>query len=417
MIEKSKSAFEKWSDEYFVLHQIDHHAVYMFDKDVKVLWDAIEPRMELNELHSHINQLGYDLSFEEIQEFVVFFAQLAVITMDEIEEDKTVITENNQYETYIDYCCERSMPTILHVELTNACNLKCVHCFHDQKAEWLDYREIVRMIQDVKNTSFIRLTITGGEVGLYPKWKEIIEVARQNGLSVAILSNLTCFDDQDLDFIVDQKPLFVRTSLYGASAELHNAITGIVRSFDITLRNIQYLKDHGVKTSVACSVMKQNSNEIIALKQLMDKFDIPIEFGYQILPSRNDSKNVEEIMIDSATYEYLKACGILKSSTESSCNPGTYRIAIDPRGFIYACDALRVPIGNIKNESIFEALSGPEMKKIKKAIEGYLPEQCKTCANSTKCFRCPGLVWSYKPYANECSSVHCLYTKITSSRK
>ena len=417
MIEKSKSAFEKWSDEYFVLHQIDHHAVYMFDKDVKVLWDAIEPRMELNELHSHINQLGYDMSFEEIQEFVVFFAQLGVITMEGIEENIEIIADNNQYETYIDYCCERAMPTILHVELTNACNLKCVHCFHDQKAEWLDYREIARMIQDVKNTSFIRLTITGGEVGLYPKWKEIIEVARQNGLSVAILSNLTCFEKQDLDFIISQKPLFVRTSIYGASAGLHDAITGVKQSFDITLRNIQYIKDNGVKASVSCSVMKQNANEIVALKQLMNELDVSIEFGWQILPSRNDSKNIEEIMIDSPTYEHLKAFGILRPSTESSCNPGTYRIAIDPRGFIYACDALRVPIGNIKNESIFEALSGLEMIKIRKAIEEYSPDQCKACVNSAKCFRCPGLVWSYNPYANECSSVHCLYTKVTSCRE
>ena len=417
MIEKSKNAFEKWSDEYFVLHQIDHHAIYMFDKDVKVLWNAIEPGMDLSELHNHINQLGYDMSFEEIQEFVVFFAQLGVITMDGIEENLEVIANNNQYESYIDYCCERSMPTILHVELTNACNLNCIHCFHDQNPEWLAYEDIVQLLQSLQNTSFVRLTLTGGEVGLYPKWKEIIEVAKNNGFSVAILSNLTQFNDQDLNYIVSQKPLFVRTSLYGASAEQHDSITEIKQSFDITLRNIQYLKDCGVKASVACSVMKQNANEIAVLKQMMDALDIPIEFWYQILPSRNDSKNVEELMVDSTTYQRLKECGILKPSSESSCNPGTYRIAIDPRGFIYACDALRVPIGNIKNESVFEALSGLEMKKIRKAIEEYSPDQCKTCVNAANCFRCPGLVWSYKPYANECSTVHCLYTKVTSCKK
>ena len=412
MMQKSKSVFKKQCDDYFVLHHVEHHAVYMFHKDVETLWNYIENGMEVVDLHTLLVDRGYDMSYDEIKDFVSFFAQLGVIKLEGVTEDEGVILENNQYDSYIDYCCSKSVPTILHIELTNACNLKCIHCFHDQSSVWLNFENLVKLLRETKNSSFVRVTFTGGEIGLYPKWREAIEVAQECGLSVAILSNLTCFNAQDLDYIAGVKPMFVRTSLYGSRASIHDGITGIEGSFDKTLQNIRYLKEKGVKSLIACSVMKDNVNDVVLLNQKAKEWGMQIEFGYQILPSRNGTKNVSGLMITHKSYEYLIKEGILRKSSETSCTPGSYRIAIDSVGYIYSCDALRVPIGNIKVDSVFDAICSEEMKKIKNAVAKYSPEKCQSCVSVAECFKCPGLVWSYNPYVNECSPVHCLYTSI-----
>ncbi len=412
LVEKNNRIFKKQCQDYLVLHNLAHNAIFMFHKDVELVWDTIGISIEFNELLIKLSQLGYDISSKELDEFICFLAELGAVRYNRIEENENTIFENNQYENYIDYCCSNNLPSILHIELTNSCNLKCIHCFHDEKCERLSFCDLKKVFREIRDTSFVRVTLTGGEIGLHPQWRDILECAQQNGMSVAILSNLTCFNDEDLDYLAQKKLLFVRTSLYGASQNTHETVTGIKNSFLKTMHGIDYLKSKNVDIRVACSVMKCNYSDVFRLKKMMETRNVPIEFGVKVFPSRRDKKDVSKMMIESAQYRELIENGLITKSEESSCNPGSYRIAIDQNGNIYSCDALRIPIGKINNDSIFEALNSTAMKTILEKVKTYHPKECISCKLQNKCFRCPGIVWSTDLYANKHHYAHCMYTKM-----
>lgn len=205
----------------------------------------------------------------------------------------------------------------------------------------------------------------------------------------------------------------VRTSLYGISAKVHDAITMVEGSFDKTYNNILVLQKSGVPVSVACTVMNTNTDEIVMLKQRMNELKIDISFDYKIIPSRKDTKNVEKLMITKDKFNYFFELGIIKKPKKIECRPASYRIGISYTGDIYSCDSLRIPIGNIKKDNLMDALAGEKVKEILRAVAAYNPDDCKKCRYEQYCTRCPGFSWRDSSYANVHHKIQCVYAEIS----
>ena len=414
---RGEKIFQKECQEYFVVLNLKHNALFMFHKDVEIVWKHITPQSTLEKLYEQLFIEGYSIEKNELFEIIELFAKLGIVIVPGIAEDFEVIRKNDQFEAYIDYCSTVGVPTVLHIETTNMCNLKCVHCFHDELTSSIELSDIEKVFDELEHSAFVRVTLTGGELGLHPAWKDIMDCAKSHGLSVAILSNLTRFNEDDLLYITNYNPLFVRTSIYGFQALTHNKITGCDGSYERTFANLLKLKNNGVNVGVSCTVMQENFSEIFDLKDMMEVYDIPIEFGCSIWPSRKNTKTVETLMVNHSQYMELYNAGILNNLVKIPCNAGAHRIAIDQNGEIYCCDSLRITIGNIKNTTIIDALKSEKMKEIRHKIDLYFPEKCKTCDRESICTKCPGLVWNYEPFVNVHSDMQCFYTTVFSCRK
>lgn len=414
---RGEKIFQKECEEYFVVLNLKYNALFMFHKDVEIIWNRITSQNTLEKLYEQLTNEGYSIEKNDLVEIIELFARLGIVIVPDITEDFEAIKENDQFEAYIDYCSTIGVPTILHVETTNMCNLKCAHCYHDEKNNSIALSDLEKVFDELEHSTFVRVTLTGGEFGLHSAWKDIMACAEFHGLSVAILSNLTRFNKDDLLYITNHNPLFVRTSIYGFEASTHDKITGCDGSFERTIANLLELKNNGVNVSVSCTVMQENFSEIFALKDMMGAYEIPIEFGCSILPSRKNTKPIETLMIDHSQYIELYHAGILNDPVKIPCNAGAHRIAIDQNGEIYSCDSLRISIGNIKNTTVLKALKSDKMKEIRHKIDSYFPEKCKTCDRESVCTKCPGLVWNYEPFANVHSDMQCFYTTAFSCGK
>lgn len=412
MLIKKKKVFVKKCDDYFVVLNLKYNAIFMFNRDVKVVWDCFNSQIEYERLLSKLHELNYKIEEKDFSKFLKLFAELGIVEIEGVLENIDLIRNNNQFDKYIDYCCSKGIPTVLHIEITNMCNLKCVHCFHDECYSELEFNDLEQLLKQIKDSSFIRVTFTGGEFGLYSKWKEAIECAYQNGLSVAILSNLTQFDDDDLNFISNCNPIFVRTSLYGVDDVMHDSITGIKGSFNKTLNNLIYLKNKGINVSASCSILKKNFSQIMKIKDFLNSFSIPVNFDFKLIPSLSNTKLIKDLMIDHKQYKELIELGIISESKGHICKPGTYRIAVDSFGNIFSCDSLRVAIGNIKQDLILNVIHGEKMNYICQKITHFHPEDCEKCLYEKTCFKCPGIIWNYSPFENKHHDIHCIYTKI-----
>jgi MoaA/NifB/PqqE/SkfB family radical SAM enzyme len=89
----------------------------------------------------------------------------------------------------------------LIVELTNICNLHCSYCLRDedalyqQKANFFSIDLLQRVIREAREAmGACYVMFTGGETTLHPKFKEIIETVRTEGMKCSFITNGWHFD-------------------------------------------------------------------------------------------------------------------------------------------------------------------------------------------------------------------------------
>lgn len=176
---KSLNAFEKINNDYCVLLNIKHNALFLFQKDVKIIWDFLDRYNSFDKLYEEIRTSKYIVEEDELYLILEFLAKCGLVDCETIQEDLKFITENNHLDDYVDYCTTYSIPTILHMEITNKCNLKCVHCFHDEEYSNIDIIDVRKLFESLRNSPFVHVTLTGGEICLYPNWREIVSLAKK----------------------------------------------------------------------------------------------------------------------------------------------------------------------------------------------------------------------------------------------
>ena len=161
------------------------------------------------------------------------------------------------------------IPVAATLELTRRCNLRCVHCYlGDQAAQHrlrdreLGSAAVCAAISEWAEAGCLYLTITGGEPLLRPDFAEIYRHARDLGLVVTVFSNGTLVSDEIAETFREWPPRKVEISLYGASPETHDAVTGVPGSHARAWAGILRLQAAGVRVALKTVLMKRNRDEL-----------------------------------------------------------------------------------------------------------------------------------------------------------
>ncbi len=168
---------------------------------------------------------------------------------------------------------ELSLPEILTISLTDACNLDCAHCW----VEAGPFRPVTQVPTSVLRellSDFVQLggsgvRLTGGEPLLHPDWLELLGYAGELGLQTIILqTNGILFGPDDLSALraLDLAGLQIQISLDGARAETHDLVRG-EGTFNQTLEGLRQLVDYGLGPQLALFMteMRHNLQELPAL--------------------------------------------------------------------------------------------------------------------------------------------------------
>lgn len=411
IFEKSCNAFEKFNSKYLVLVNVEYNALFLYHKDVKIVWDLINEKTKFDTVLNELIKLGYKLEKKEVYSIIDNLSKNGLLVCNNIMEDIEHIKANNQLEKYCNDCLSQSIPTSIHLELTNECNLRCIHCFHDEEYNSLSFEEIDSLFQMLRNSQFIKITLTGGEFITLPYWKEILKSAKTNGLIISMLSNLTLISYDDIDFIDSINIHSIKTSLYGSNAEIHDNITKVKGSFEKTIKSLNYMVQKEIPVDVSWTIMKNNIEKVSDLKDFIKKLGVRIFFDERILPSRNDTKNPTVLSITNEEYKHFFDNGILNRPKKILCSACRDKIGINQIGEIYGCESLRISLGNIRKDNLLDVVNGKEFKELSKKILDYNPEECKNCKYDKYCTRCPAFVWDTHPYENIHSEISCMHTK------
>ena len=150
------------------------------------------------------------------------------------------------------------------LELTSACNMRCVHCYEGQHHHALknelsvdDWKNVLSELAQIECPSIIFI---GGEPCLNSSLSELIEYAHSLHFGhITVFTNATLLSD-DMIELFSKYDIKVRVSIYGHNSETHDRITTKQGSFNQTIANIKKMLSKGIEVSPAVTIMKENEN-------------------------------------------------------------------------------------------------------------------------------------------------------------
>jgi SynChlorMet cassette radical SAM/SPASM protein ScmF len=193
----------------------------------------------------------------------------------------------------------------LYFYLTEGCNLACRHCWLSPKFDSTGFRYptlpvdlFEKAIQEAKPLGLQGVKLTGGEPLLHPYFKKLLEVIRQEGLSLTIETNgLLCTPDTAREIAKSAKR-FVSVSLDGTNAETHEWIRGVPGSFDAARRAIINLQNAGIQPQIIFTVMRSNANQVEGVIRMAEEMGASsVKFNVVQPTSRGEKLHqVQEIL-------------------------------------------------------------------------------------------------------------------------
>ena len=114
----------------------------------------------------------------DLQAFVVRegWKEIQSISMDNENADVWTDTtsEDDDSSPLGDFCARHGIPADLHIDLTDACTERCVHCYvpRDQH-DFLPYEMVEKVLREFRVMNGLTVHLTGGEAMLHPDFERI----------------------------------------------------------------------------------------------------------------------------------------------------------------------------------------------------------------------------------------------------
>ena len=291
---------------------------------------------------------------------------------------------------------------MLNIYLTNACNLRCPHCFMKagkRLANELTTDEWVSVLRDFKECGGTAVTLTGGEPTMHPGFRTIVESAYGMGLQLTVLTNGILWNDELID---ELSPCMaeVQISIDGVD-DASNAKIRQAGIFETLVRNVIRFSRNGVRVSVATTFTNDNIDAAEHYAELVNRINeetdkkVIFKLTKKILPGRDTQyseeenkayeekiRQVEELTDANAKYEAFME-GHTPNLVSTNCGFGGLSVAAD--AVVYICNRVLeiVSQGNVREHPLSYFLELGEQAHEETGIAHVEP--CRRCAIRNVC--------------------------------
>ena len=303
------------------------------------------------------------------------------------------------------------MPIHYILELTNNCNMNCVHCYRlasHVKPTKLSLKEVKRIIDTMYEHGARTLELTGGEFTLHPDYVEIIKYAYDKMDLIALLShgyNLTEKAIEELSYTSDK--VLWSISLDSYDPEFHDAFRGVKGSHKRVCDNVKRLVAEGFQVKISMSLVEDNFDHVIPTIDFVHNELGVAFFGCSPVLAVGKGSNLNLLKTKTRAdfdkiYEYSsskynnflswKSKEELHTLTSSSnnCGAGWKTICIGPTGTIRPCvmmDEGLFDFGNILTDDFKSIMKKSIVSKLHN-ISMPLEKDCSDCFNLLFCKYC-----------------------------
>ena len=194
-------------------------------------------------------------------------------------------------------------PFIAIWEVTQACDLACVHCRasaqpdrHPMELSTDEGRQLIDQIAALQVPVFV---LTGGDPIKRPDLFELIGHARSVGVRVSLTPSATPLLTRDVVVRLKEAGLArLAVSMDGASAATHDAFRGMSGSFARTLDAVRWANEIGLPVQINTTFSRRNIGEIDEIVALIEKLRITLWSVFFLVPTGrgklNDLLNADE---------------------------------------------------------------------------------------------------------------------------
>lgn len=364
---------------------VSHKGQFLIVAPNKGNWIVLENQLQLDIIKSFKN----NFSIQEVKKDFLEEDVIKVVTQLEAKQFcsnyKTKITDGEFK---------------LHLYITNACNLKCPHCYMysgKAKEDELSSEEIKDLLTEYKNLNKgLSITISGGEPSVRKDFLDILKFAKELGLKINLLTNGIY---KDIGLIKEMVKYIdsVQISIDGFSEISNSKIRG-ENNFQKALDAAKAFTEYEIETTVAITPPMENleahiddyykfATQLIRLRgtnNIRVKFAEGITKGREINPTDSDNIQYECMIkeIERRVYginpELISFIETLEQNTLlDNCMYGN--LTIESNGNTYLCPELP------SNKNIFNIRT----HKLKEIYKFYIKAAKNTCVDKiTPCKTC-----------------------------
>ena len=314
----------------------------------------------------------------------------------------------------------RRYPVSGTFELTERCNLACVHCYINQpagnreaRARELTAPHIATILDQIAEAGCLSLLLTGGEVLLRPDFPEIYRHAKQKGMLVTLFTNGTLLTPKMADFLAEWRPSAMEITLYGSTRGTYERVTQVPGSHARCMQGIELALERRLPLQLKAVLMRENCHELEEMRALAARLGVEFRYdgvlwprldgGQQPCAQRLSAQEVAALDRDDPERlgEWQRASsrsrGFVRSERVYDCGAGSHGFHVDCSGQLSVCMMARRPA--------YDLLRGSFRDGWEKFLEPLIVQKrrldapCCGCGVGVLCTQCPG--WSQMVHGDD----------------
>lgn len=301
---------------------------------------------------------------------------------------------------------------VLQWHLSEACNLKCLHCYQENHCPiQLEYDKLVIIYNQFKDLLKAlqmkgHINLTGGEPLCNPYLFKILDLIKNDHdlITFSLLTNGTLVTEEIATKIKSYNPYYVQVSLEGGK-KTNDYIRG-KGTYKSIGRGITNLKKNDIYTSISFTATNLNYKEFPKVIKYAKKYHVDNVWSDRYIPLGNleDKKlslNYEE------TREYLRIMQqertkLLHQKDNKTtismyralqfqmthdfaygCTAGDTLLTVMENGDLVPCRRMPIVVGNLfQDDMTYLYFNSPILINLRK---NTIPDECQACESSETC--------------------------------
>jgi len=305
---------------------------------------------------------------------------------------------------------ELSAPYRMDLAITYRCNNECLHCYAggSRESKELTAEEWFRVMDRLLKLGIPHVVFTGGEPTLRDDLPRLIGYTQENGLVSGLVTNgRRLKEDAYFRSLIDAGLDHVQITLESHDPEVHDKITGIIGSWNETVRGLKNAIASPIYTISNTTLNQYNGRDILETIDFIHSLGLRQFACNSLIYSGKAPEVAKDFALDESSLEPIltqirdraRALGMeftWYTPTEycvlnplqlelgiKSCSACRISMCIEPDGTVIPCQSYFTPLGNVLKDDWKKIWQNPLCLKLRS--RKYVQEKCLECPSLNIC--------------------------------
>ena len=300
---------------------------------------------------------------------------------------------------------------VLQWHISEACNLKCKHCYQkDHKPVQLEYEQLINILDQYKELlSELKMpghiNLTGGEPLVSPFLYPLLERFKSDKelYSFSLLTNGILIDPTVAHKLAQYRPAYIQVSLDG-DRKTNDDIRG-KGTYDQIAKAIRNLKAEDIFVSLSFTAQHDNYRQFPQVVKYAVKNNVDVVWSDRYIPLDDDktvlplNKNETQAYLSLMQKErnrliHKKTCSTkiamyralqfqMTNDFPYACTAGDTLLTVMENGDLVPCRRMPIVVGNLLSENMYKIYkSDPFLRQLRKED---IPDECTGCEHDKLC--------------------------------